>query len=236
MRGKGTDSLWKNETRYTFGRMWTKQVQFLSFVVAMPLKELREIKGGAQLGICILTESVSELENFMPAEVSTEKYKEFNHDLRRLEWLGSRALMSEMGLDGVLQYTEHGKPFYLAGPKISISHSKDFIAIITHPKNEVGVDIQEIVDKVKKIMHKFCNKYELNWAISIEDFTKIWSAKEALFKVKERNVLFKEHIQVSQPENGQLQITFKESQAYSGVLLNLKNYEGVYVIEDFSQR
>ncbi|HCY45247.1 MAG TPA: hypothetical protein DHU89_01095 [Flavobacteriales bacterium] len=200
----------------------------------MPLKELREIKGGAELGIWKLTESVSELESLMSVEVASEKYKGFNHDLRRLEWLGARALMSQMGLKKTLQYTEHGKPFYPAGPKISISHSKDFIAIITHPENEVGIDVQEIVGKVSIIKHKFCNTNELDWATSDKDFTIIWSAKEAVFKVKERNVLFKEHIQVNRPENGQLQITFKESQVYSGVLLNLKNYEGVYVVEGFS--
>tara|TARA_B100000768_G_scaffold182065_1_gene209256 strand:- start:22481 stop:23083 length:603 start_codon:yes stop_codon:yes gene_type:complete len=200
----------------------------------MPLKELREIEGGAELGIWKLTESVSELESLMFVEVASEKYKGFNHDLRRLEWLGARALMSKMGLKKTLQYTEHGKPFYPAGPKISISHSKDFIAIITHPENEVGIDVQEIVGKVSIIKHKFCNTNELDWATSDKDFTIIWSAKEAVFKVKERNVLFKEHIQVNRPENGQLQITFKESQVYSGVLLNLKNYEGVYVVEGFS--
>ena len=200
----------------------------------MPLKELREIKGGAELGIWKLTESVSELESLMFVEVASEKYKGFNHDLRRLEWLGARALMSKMGLKKTLQYTEHGKPFYPAGPKISISHSKDFIAIITHPENEVGIDVQKIVGKVSIIKHKFCNTNELDWATSDKDFTIIWSAKEAVFKVKERNVLFKEHIQVNRPENGQLQITFKESQVYSGVLLNLKNYEGVYVVEGFS--
>lgn len=201
----------------------------------MPLKELREIKGGAELGIWKLTERVSELESLMSEEVATEKYKGFNHDLRRLEWLGARALMSKMGLKKTLQYTEHGKPFYPLGPKISISHSKDFIAIITHPENEVGIDVQEVVDKVRRIKHKFCNTHELDWATSDEDFTIIWSAKEALFKVKERNVLFKEDIQVSRPENGQLHITYKESQAYSGVLLSLKDYEGVYVVEDFSE-
>ena len=170
----------------------------------MPLKELREIKGGAELGIWKLTESVSELESLMSVEVASEKYKGFNHDLRRLEWLGARALMSQMGLKKTLQYTEHGKPFYPAGPKISISHSKDFIAIITHPENEVGIDVQEIVGKVSIIKHKFCNTNELDWATSDKDFTIIWSAKEAVFKVKERNVLFKEHIQVNRPENGQL--------------------------------
>ena len=197
----------------------------------MPLKELREIKGGAELGIWKLTESVSELESLMSDEVISEKYKGFNHDLRRLEWLGARALMSEMSLKKTLQYTEHGKPFYPSGPKISISHSKDFIAIIAHPENEVGIDVQEVVDKVRRIKHKFCNPHELNWATSDEDFTIIWSTKEALFKVKERNVLFKEDIQVSRPKNGHVHITYKENQVYLGVLLNLKNYEGVYLVE-----
>ena len=95
----------------------------------------------------------------------------------------------------------------------------------------MGIDVQEIVEKVARIRHKFCSEKELEWAETDEDYTLIWSAKEALFKIKEKNVLFKENILVLPSKSG-LNITFKSQQKLIGETLNLKGYQCVFVVED----
>ncbi len=196
----------------------------------MPLSFIKQLDSGATLGLWILSEPLEELESALPRVTETEAYAILNHTFRKREWLRARILMSTMKLSTELSYTEHGKPFYPNGPKISLTHSKDYIAIITHPTSEVGIDVQEIVEKVARIKHKFCNAQELEWAKTTEDFTLIWSAKEAVFKIKERNVLFKEDILVLPADSG-LNLRFKSSQIIKGELLKLNGYQCVYAVE-----
>ncbi len=196
----------------------------------MPLSSINKLKTGATLGLWKLSESVEELESVLLRVTETEAYAKLNHELRKREWLGARILLKAMELSTDLSYTENGKPFYLNGPKISLTHSRDFIAIITHPTSEVGIDVQEIVEKVARIKHRFCNAKELEWAKTTEEFTLIWSAKEAVFKIKEKNVNFKEDILVLPAVEG-LDLTFKSAQRIHGELLELEGYKCVYAVE-----
>ncbi len=198
----------------------------------MPLQKIITTPEGAQVGIWHVSESLGELEKSLPEEVKTKKYQRFNHELRKIEWLGARSLLRAMDLPLKIEYTEHGKPHYSKGPKISLTHSRDYVCIITHPSAEVGIDVQEIVEKVARIKNKFCNAEELNWASSIEDYTLIWSAKEALFKIKEKEVLFKEHMTVKPPVlASEIEVVFKEIENYIGRLEVLENYQLVYMVQ-----
>ncbi len=215
-------------SRNRFGRVLKCEIRFT--LAPMPCLEIYNHYTEATIGLWKVEESVCELESWFPELITGEKYLSFNHNLRKLEWLVARALMKEMGLSWHLSYSEHGKPFYAEGPKISLTHSKDYVAIITHPTNEVGIDVQEIVPKVERIKHKYCNAKELNWARSVEDFTLIWSAKEAMFKVKERNVNFSEDIAVSVVSDQKLRIAFRSTEVYSAHLLDLDGYQGVFMV------
>lgn len=196
----------------------------------MPLAFINEVESGATLGLWELSESLSELELALPRFIQSNAYKKLNHDLRKREWLGARILLKAMELPLELSYTEHGKPFYPAGPKISLTHSKDYIAIIIHPSREVGVDIQQIVDKIERIRNKFCNAHELEWAKNLKDYTTIWSTKEAVFKIKEKEVHFKEDIKVTANES-ELSILFRSDQKLVGHYIELEGYVGVYCVE-----
>jgi len=196
----------------------------------MPLSFIKQLDSGATLGLWELSEPLAELESALQSVIGTAAYEKLNHELRKREWLGARVLMKAMDLSTELSYTEHGKPFYPRGPKISLTHSRDYIAIITHPKNEVGIDVQEIVEKVARIKHKFCNEKELSWAKSKEDFTLIWSAKEAVFKIKEKDIHFKEDILVEKGEHA-LSVTFKGEQKLKGETLELNGYQCVFCVE-----
>ena len=97
--------------------------------------------------------------------------------------------------------SEFNKP-YVKGKKgyISISHTKDLIAIIYSKKNSVGIDIELISDRVLKIAHKFTHKEEekltLKGASKISTLI-LWCAKEAMYKIFEKRTLsFTENIRL----------------------------------------
>lgn len=196
----------------------------------MPLAFIKNTDSDATLGLWRLSESLEELESALQSLTQTQAYSELHHKLRKMEWLGARTLMKAMDLSWDLEYSKHGKPYYSDGPKISLTHSKDYIAIISHPEREVGIDVQEVLEKVARIKHKFCNAEELKWAETVEDFTLIWSAKEAVFKIKEKNVHFKEDILVHKGKDA-LDLTFRESQKLIGNTLDLEGYQCVYCVE-----
>ena len=132
---------------------------------------------------------------------------------RRLEWLAGRwllHLMSGREMRGACLKDKFGKP-YLSDSlyEISISHSRDQVAVLAAPRS-VGVDIQKIIGKIERISHKFMREPEMR---SLRDNTRLehlhvyWGAKECLYKAYGRKALnFKEHIFVDpfgyNPEGG----------------------------------
>lgn len=106
---------------------------------------------------------------------------------RIYEWLSIRLLLFEIfQKDCRILYSHTGKPS-LEGiaANISISHSKDKIAIVVDFKKPTGVDIQKMSSKLKNIMHKFLHPNELarKDSYSTEELSVFWSAKEAIYKV-----------------------------------------------------
>lgn len=106
---------------------------------------------------------------------------------RELERAGTHYLLKHLLNSDTfeLAYTPENKPYLKNRPEhISISHSKDKLAIILNTHESTGIDIEQIRDKVKNIKHKFLNKQEL--AFAGDDATKLitlWAAKEAMYKV-----------------------------------------------------
>lgn len=83
-----------------------------------------------------------------------------------------------------LCYTEERKP-YLQGTNshISISHSHDKLAIIVNDKENTGVDVELIRNKVNNIKHKFLCNEEIAFANDNSIYlTVLWAAKEAIYK------------------------------------------------------
>lgn len=121
---------------------------------------------------------------------------------RRLEWLASRQLMSEMlgRTSGALMKDEFGKPHLAHLPLfISLSHSHGLAAAIIS-KYSAGIDIQKLVVKIERIAHRVLRPVELE---SLQEATRMehlhvyWGAKEALYKAYGRRELdFCTHILV----------------------------------------
>jgi phosphopantetheinyl transferase len=107
---------------------------------------------------------------------------------RKREFLGARlALKALLGKELVVDYNEDGKP-YLSDKsfKISISHSKNWIAVLVHPSLEVGIDIECPSPKIEKVHTRFLSILEQQEVYKEKDPSKLllaWSAKEALYKI-----------------------------------------------------
>lgn len=108
-------------------------------------------------------------------------------DTRKTEWLAVRVLLKMLlGKETRIAYHDNGAPFLPeSNLYISISHTKGYAAILldTHP--EIGIDIEYISDRVRRIYTRFLNPSELHLIgekPSTETLLICWSAKETVFK------------------------------------------------------
>jgi phosphopantetheinyl transferase len=115
---------------------------------------------------------------------------------RDIERFATLLLLKEAKLEDQLQYNEFGKPILRDSRFISISHDKNLVGIIIQ-KEETGLDIQTVEERIHRIANKFCNEYELNQFQSTEERTAIWCTKEAIFKYFGTDVPFAESITVT---------------------------------------
>ena len=125
---------------------------------------------------------------------------------RKKDLVIARYLLQQIMSDAEVAYFPNGKP-YLKNKKaeISISHSKDIVAIIVHPSKIVGIDIEYISPRIKKVQHRFLSKEEIAWANTTSRLTLYWSAKETLFKLdKDQGLEFESEISLSPSQHGDL--------------------------------
>lgn len=107
---------------------------------------------------------------------------------RKQEFLQIRELRNKTIGKLEILYNEDGKPFLTDSTDfISISHSQNFIAILKAPFN-IGMDIEEINERIIKIKDRFLNENELVLlGEEKENLSIAWTIKEAMFKLNERN-------------------------------------------------
>lgn len=118
-----------------------------------------------------------------------EQLNGLSHDFRKIEYLGVRRLRNEATLPSPIYYTESRKPFLKKelSTFISISHSKHYCALGVS-SNELGIDIEEISPRIERIASRFMNSDEEQFIgdQKILDLTKLWTMKEAMFKLNNR--------------------------------------------------
>ena len=155
-------------------------------------------------GIWKAEESPEELLTMLPhQEVYREGMRRFTAAHRRLEWLAVRVLLYTLsGEEKEIAYHPSGKP-YLAddSASLSISHTKGYVAVVLGlPGREVGVDIEQYGERVRKVAHKFMREDEQpsvfrgtdTWSLLLH-----WSAKETMFKcLNASEVDFRGHMRI----------------------------------------
>ena len=105
-----------------------------------------------------------------------------NHtsEKRKKEHLTSRLIVNEICPTKTIIYNEVGAPELDNGKHISISHSKELIAVIISDK-KTGLDIEEISEKSLRLASKFVSEKNLI-KLNKEKGTLIWCIKEAIYK------------------------------------------------------
>jgi 4'-phosphopantetheinyl transferase len=124
---------------------------------------------------------------------------------RHLHWLGTRVLLRKMlRTDEYIdcRVDEHGKPYLVSLPyHISLSHSFDYAAVMISKKSPVGIDIEQVKDKVERIAARFLLPKELAFIGTnnrIPQLYACWCAKEAVYKCNgQKEVSFMDDILIN---------------------------------------
>lgn len=164
-----------------------------------------------------IPKDITILEKKIDSTIFKKIYTENKLTKRIKERLAAAALLKEViEEDAWIDHNEKGKPFLKdKNYKISISHSKNYIAIALNKKNEIGIDIECISEKINKVKRKFITDSEYidkeNESIHL---TIHWCTKEALFKcINNPNIDFRNDFVVkkfSSKETGDIKVQYKK--------------------------
>ena len=104
----------------------------------------------------------------------------YTSEKRKKEHLVSKLLVNKICPTKTIIYNEFGAPELNNGKHISISHSKELVAVIFSDK-KTGLDIEQISEKSLHIASKFVSARNLI-NLNKEKATLIWCLKEAIYK------------------------------------------------------
>jgi 4'-phosphopantetheinyl transferase len=156
----------------------------------MAIAYKKQIDDDTEFALWKIEEQADELYNQLQLDEQEKAYVEkLSHGKRHLHWLGTRVLLRKMlkteeYID--CKVDAHGKPYLVHLPyHISLSHSFDYAAVMISKKKPVGIDIEQIKEKVERIAPKFMRSEELafiNDQHKIQQLYVCWCAKEAVYK------------------------------------------------------
>lgn len=185
----------------------------------MGLYRRQKLENGAEICVWEISEDENELGRICVPVLKGEldELQHIKSLARRKEKLAVRALLNEIFSEKLcLKHYDSGKPYLQNSTvKISISHCKRFAAIIIHPEQEVGIDIESLERDFSAVRKKALSDKELddfscrhcNVRLAI-----CWCAKEAIYKrMSQSDVDFAKQIIVDKfmPENkGELKAAF----------------------------
>ena len=170
----------------------------------MPLIYHKQLPHQSQLGVWRVEETIEDLRSrLILDDEELAFYRQLNKGKRNLHWLSSRVLIRNLLQTNhfiEVRDDEHGKPRLVNFPyELTITHSEKFAAAMIS-KHRVGVDIEQIRPKIRRIAHKFATKAEQamlssNEEHAIRQLFVIWTGKETLYKLYgKRELNFREHM------------------------------------------
>ena len=180
-----------------------------------------------------LSETETQLSNLLNISLSSKsKLDLIKSSSQRRQFLGVQNLLNLHKIkNDMLSYDDNGKPHLLNNKFISISHSFDYCGVIVS-NVKVGLDIEKFRSKILNISKKFVSESDLGLIKlnSVENVTKVWSIKEAVFKAFGHNKIdFKKNIiikSVNEKFNKANVLIFKNeiSENYSIEIYNFSEY------------
>jgi 4'-phosphopantetheinyl transferase len=169
----------------------------------MAIAYRKQVDNDTEFAIWKIEEQADELYNQLQLKDDEKAYYEkLRASKRNLHWLGARVLLRKMlRTDEYIdcKVDEHGKPYLVNLPyNISLSHSFDYAAVMISKKHPVGIDIEQVNEKVERIARKFMRNEELAFidnAHRVPQLYVCWCAKEAIYKCYgQKEVSFVNHI------------------------------------------
>ncbi|MFA5573981.1 MAG: 4'-phosphopantetheinyl transferase superfamily protein [Brumimicrobium sp.] len=126
------------------------------------------------------------LNKLLPHEWET--LSKINHPNKKREFVAMRTLRTLIFGNEKILYNEIGAPYIENHGFISISHADCVVGLAFCEDFRVGLDLEPIREMVLRVKHKFLSQkekesFDLN---STEEMIKIWSGKEALYKLSGR--------------------------------------------------
>ena len=198
----------------------------------MPLFFQNDIDTDTRLAVW----KIEEEESFFTEKVPLHRH--ITHPHKRLQHLAGRYLLQHLFPDfpiGLIQIADTRKPFLEdEAYHFSISHCGNFAAVLVSKTKRVGIDIELVNDKIRRIAHKFVNREEadllqqqvdkaaaaqtLQNAFKNQQLILLWSCKEAVFKWFGLGSLdFKKHMHVQSistnvPGTFHIKLLFKKNE------------------------
>ncbi|RFC55790.1 4'-phosphopantetheinyl transferase family protein [Brumimicrobium aurantiacum] len=166
------------------------------------------------------------LHNLLPEE--HQRLKSFNHKGRQREYVATRVLRTmHFGNEPIL-YSEIGAPYIEGEGFISISHANHVVGMAYCADFQIGLDLEPIREKVMRVKHKFLSETEkcAYDTSSVEEMIKIWSGKEALYKLAGRKrIIFADNLLLTRKDDLRWKglITFPEMKKEVELILQTKN-------------
>lgn len=187
----------------------------------MGLYTTKHTDSGASIYLWEITETEDELRqlcNPIPND-EQEELMLLKSESRRKEKLAVRALLNEIFPEKVyLGHHDNGQPFIPNSlVQISISHTHRFVAIITHPELDLGIDIECLRRDFSAVEKKVLSEDEIDDLSDSKiehDFQLAiyWCAKEAIYKrMAQSGVDFAEQIELDRFKprgSGELEAVF----------------------------
>lgn len=200
----------------------------------MPLLKTETLSESKIWGIWKLSEPIEEIFSLVDMLQEDMGHLEIKHPHKKMEWAGSRILaknlcqIMEWAYPGISK-DEYGKPYFNDWSLgISVSHKFPYVIVMLDKYEDVGIDIENVDEKILRLAHKFINDTESKWAESAFDISVVWAAKEALYKLHgRRKVNFKEQLFVEKLEGDEL------SGKLNGVIIDdgSVHYELIYQMD-----
>ncbi|MCF0173102.1 MAG: 4'-phosphopantetheinyl transferase superfamily protein [Bacteroidales bacterium] len=171
----------------------------------MALYLTKELDNEAVIYVWEITETEQELMRMcsIPND-ELEELSMIGSEARRKEKLAVRALLGEIFDEKVyLGHHDNGRPFlHNSAQEISISHTRRFVAIITHRDESLGIDIESLDRNFDKVQTHVLSEDEIDDLSEREESRNlqlaiIWSAKEAIYKrMSLSNVDYSDQIEI----------------------------------------
>jgi phosphopantetheinyl transferase len=117
-----------------------------------------------------------------------ERYFGFSNLKRKKEFTATRILRHRLFGFEHIHYNEHGAPYIKKEGFISISHAPGVVGIALCHNFKIGLDLEIIRPKAAKLADKFLSVDEMEIFDRTDhiEMTKVWSAKEVLYKLAGR--------------------------------------------------